>query len=72
MLPSIKKIGLNIDNSSEQLKILSLYKKWVSARLNAEQETHIIEIYYPKKDEKAAGNENNKLETPDKGKEKNS
>jgi len=25
-----------------------LYKRWVAARLNEEQENHIIDVFYPK------------------------
>jgi len=47
-----KKIGLNIDDSNENLTRLKLYKQWVTARLNEEQEYHIIETFIPKNGKK--------------------
>ena len=41
-------IGLNIDRSVAKLKLLSLYKKWVSARLKEQTDNHIIECICPK------------------------
>ena len=42
-------IGLNIDNKVAKLKLLELYKKWVSARLIEKRDSHVIECFYPKK-----------------------
>jgi len=47
-LDEAKKIGLNIDENANQIELLNLYKRWVAARLNEEQENHIIDVFYPK------------------------
>lgn len=41
-------IGLNVDRSAAKLKLLTLYKKWVSARLKEQTDNHIIECICPK------------------------
>ncbi len=40
-------IGLNISNDPENLELLRLYKRWVSAKLNEETDSHIIETIVP-------------------------
>lgn len=41
-------IGLNIDESVANIKLLTLYKKWVSARLKTPTDKHVIETICPK------------------------
>lgn len=38
---------LNIDHSSENLELLTLYKEWISAKLKEETTSHIIDVFYP-------------------------
>lgn len=49
-----KEIGLNIDENVATLKLLKIYKKWVSYRLSEEETTHIVDDFCSKEiDEKA-------------------
>jgi len=47
-----KELGLNINQDNDKLEVLKVYKKWVSSRLQEEETTHIIESFYPEKEEK--------------------
>lgn len=43
-----KEMQLPIDDSSEELENLQLFKQWVSSKLNDRETNHIIETYSPK------------------------
>lgn len=45
MIDEAKEMGLNIDDSTATLKLLKVYKQWVSCRLSEEETTHIIEDF---------------------------
>ncbi len=56
-----KSFRLNIDDSVQNRTLLTLYKEWVSDKLNEKSLSHIIDIYYPRKVKKV-GRKNGKEE----------
>jgi hypothetical protein len=46
-LNEARELGLNISDNLEKLKLLNIYKKWVSERLDEAQSSHIIDYFMP-------------------------
>jgi hypothetical protein len=42
-----KEIGLNVSDDGDKIKLLRVYKKWVSSMLNRQETNHIIDVYCP-------------------------
>lgn len=51
-------IGLTISKDDDKLKLLKLYKEWVSCKLDVKETNHVVETYTPK--EKGKENEKSK------------